>query len=231
LQGNKKEDDVLGNAKEDDALDIKDENNSPSSLIAILPFMTRSTTRAAEVVSSVNIVHHVAAVKETNPNDSKDLEMWINAINKEVRGLLNRRAFSRMLVDALHSHANIIGTRNITRLKHFGTIDEESKAFLIIQGCQDAEKNRIVTNAPTISHASIRILISFAAFKDYSVWTVDATHANLQSRDTFSRDIYAMLPLEPRSDFIGYVLKMLKPLYGTRRLIHTGMPLIKEIGS
>jgi hypothetical protein len=137
--------------------------------------MTRSTTRAAEVVSGVSIVHHVHAAKAAKPKDAMDLEVGINAINKEVRGLFNRRAFSLVHVVAVHSHANIIGTRIITHLKHFGTIDEEAKARLIIQGCQDAEQNRIVSNAPTVSHASIRILISFAAIKDYPVWTKDAT--------------------------------------------------------
>jgi hypothetical protein len=143
-------------------------------------------------------------------------EVRVNSINKEVRGLFNRRAFSLVHIDAVPSHANIIGTRNITRLKHFGTIDGEAKARLIIQGCQDAEKNRIVSNAPTVSHASIRILISFAAIKYYPVWTKDATQAFLQSKDTFSRDLYAKLPLKLRSVFKGYVLKMLKPLYGTK---------------
>jgi hypothetical protein len=122
-------------------------------------------------------------------------------------------------VDAVPSHANIIGTRIITRLKDFGTIDEEAKARLIIQGCQDAEKNRIVSNASTVSHAYIRILISFAAIKDYPVWTKDATQAFLQSKDTFYGDIFAMLPLELRSVFKGYVLKMLKPLYGTKEAV------------
>jgi hypothetical protein len=173
--GSAKKDDVPGNAKEDDAQDIKDENNSPSSLIAILPLMTRSTTQAAEDASGVSIVHHVLAAKETKPNDAMDPEVRMNAINKEVRGLINRRAFSLVHVDAVHLHANIIGTRNITRLKHFDTIDEEAKAHLTIQECQDAEKNQIVSNAPTVSHASIRILISFAANKDYPVWTKDAT--------------------------------------------------------
>jgi hypothetical protein len=36
-----------------------------------------------------------------------------------------------------------------------------------------------------------------------------------QSKDTFSRDLYAIIPLELRSVFKGYVLRMLKPLYGT----------------
>jgi hypothetical protein len=155
--GSTKKDDVPGNAKEDDAQDFKDENNSTSSLIAILPLMTRSTTQAAEDVSGVIIVYHALADKEAKPNDAMDPEVRINAINKEVRGLINRRAFSLVHVDAVHSHANIIGTRNIIRLKHFDTIDEEAKARLTIQGCQDAEKIRIVSNAPTVSHASIRI--------------------------------------------------------------------------
>jgi hypothetical protein len=191
MLGSAKKDEVPGNAKEDDAQDVKDENNSPSSLVAILPLMTRSTTQAAEDVSGVSIVHPVIAAKETKPNDAMDPEVRINAINKEVRGLINRRAFSPVHVDAIHSHANIIGTRNIARLKHFDTIYEETKARLTIQECQDAEKNRIVFNAPTVSHAFIRILISFAAIKVNPVWTKESTHAFLQSKDTFSRDLYA----------------------------------------
>jgi hypothetical protein len=77
-------------------------------------------------------------------------------------------------------------------------------------------KTRIVSNAPTVSHAFIRILISFAANKEYPVWTKDATQAFLQSKDTFSRDMYARLPLVLHSVLKGYVLKMLKPLYGTK---------------
>jgi hypothetical protein len=112
--GSTKKYNVPGNAKEDDTQGIKDENNSTSSLIAILPLMTRSTTQAAEDVSSVSIVHHVLAAKETTPNDAMYPQVRINAINEEVRGLINRGAFSLVHVDAVHSHANIIGTRNIT---------------------------------------------------------------------------------------------------------------------
>jgi hypothetical protein len=104
-----------------------------------------------------------------------DPEVRVNVINKDFRGLFNRGAFSLVHVNAVPSRANIIGTRGITLLKHFGTIDEEAKARLIIQGCQDVEKDCIVSNAPTVSHASISILISFAASKDYPIWTKDAT--------------------------------------------------------
>jgi tellurite resistance-related uncharacterized protein len=153
--------------------------------------MTRTTTQAAEDISGVSIVYHVLAAKKFKPNDAMDPEVRINAINKEVPGLINRRAFSLLHVDAVHSHANIIGTRNIIRLKHFDTIYKEAKVRLAIQECQDAEKNRIVSNAPTVCHASIRIIISFAAIKVYPVWTKETTHAFLQSKDTFSRDLYA----------------------------------------
>jgi Reverse transcriptase (RNA-dependent DNA polymerase) len=144
-----------------------------------------------------------------------DSEVRFNAINKEIRGMFNRGTFSLVHVDAVLSHANTIGACIFTRLKHFGTIDEEAKARLIVQGCQDAEKNRIASNAPTVSHASISILNSFAAIKDYPVCSKSATQAFLQSKDTFSRDLYARLPLELRSVCNGYVLNMLKPLYGT----------------
>jgi hypothetical protein len=216
VQANKNEDDVQGNTKEDDAQDINHENNYLTSLNVILPRMTRSTTRAAAAVSGLGIVLHVFAAKAAKSNDAMDPEVRVNAINNEVRGLFIRGAFSLAHVEAVHSHADIIGTRNITRLKHFDTIGEEAKARLIIQGCQGAEKNRIMSNAPTVSHASISTLISFAANKDNPVWTKDATQAFLQRKDTFSRDLYARLPLELRSVFKCYVLMMLKPLYGTK---------------
>jgi hypothetical protein len=130
--------------------------------------MTRSTTQAAEVVSVDSILLHLLATKEAKLNDAMDPEVRINSINKEGRGLFNHSAFSLVHVDAVQSHANIIGTQNITRVGHFGTI-EEAKACSIIQGFQVAEKNWIASNAPTVSHASIRILISFAAIKDYPV--------------------------------------------------------------
>jgi hypothetical protein len=213
--------------KEDDAQDVKDENKSTSSLIAILPLMTRSTTQATDDVSGVSIVHYVLAAKETKPSDAMNPEMRINAINKEVRGLINRRAFSLVHVYAVPSHANIIGTRNITRLKHIDTIDEEAKARLTIQGFKDAGKNRIVSNAPTVSHASIRILISFAAIKVYPVWTKDTTHAFLQRKNTFSCDLYAMLPLELRSVFKGYVLQASRLWTALRQ--RTGFVIAKMI--
>jgi hypothetical protein len=218
VQGNTVKDDVQGNTMKDDAQDIDDQNSSPTALNAILPRMTRLTSRAAAAASGLGIAHHVFAAKAAKPNDTMDPEMSINTINKEVRGRFNRGAFSLVHVDAVPSHANIIGTRIITRLNHLGTIDEETKARLIIQGCQDAEKNRIVSNAQIVSHASIRILISFAAINDYPVWTIDATQAFLQSKDTFSRDLYARLPFELRSVFKRYILKMLKPLYGTKEV-------------
>jgi hypothetical protein len=93
----------------------------------------QSTTQAAEDVSGVSIVHRVLAAKETKPNDAMDPEVRINAINKEVRGLINRGALSLVHVDAVHSHATIIVTRNITRFKHFDAIDEEAKARLTTQ--------------------------------------------------------------------------------------------------
>jgi hypothetical protein len=126
VQGNPEEDDVQGNTKKDDAQDINDKNNSPTALNAILPRMTRSTTRAAVAAFGFGIVHHVFAAKAAKPNDAMDPEVRFNAINKEVRGLFNRGEFSLVHVDAVPSHANIIGTSIITRLKHFGTIDEEA---------------------------------------------------------------------------------------------------------
>jgi hypothetical protein len=117
VQGNTEEDDVQGNTKEDDAQDIDYKNNSLTAL-TILPRMTRSTTRAAVAASGLGIVHHVFSAKAAKPNDAMVPEVRVNGINKEVRGLFNRGAFSLMHVDAVPLHANIIGKRIITRIKN-----------------------------------------------------------------------------------------------------------------
>jgi hypothetical protein len=122
--------------------------------------MTRSNIRATAAASGLDTIHHVFAAKEAKSKNAMNPEVRINAINKEVRGLFNRGGFSLVRVDAVPSHAYIIGMQIITRLKHFCAIDEEAKSRLKIQGFQDAEMNRIVSHASTVSHASIRILFS-----------------------------------------------------------------------
>jgi hypothetical protein len=82
VQGNTAEDDVQDNSKDDDAQDIDDKNNSPTALNAILPRMTRSTTRAAVAASGLGIVHHLIAAKAANPNDSTDTEVRVNATTR-----------------------------------------------------------------------------------------------------------------------------------------------------
>jgi hypothetical protein len=82
VQGNTEEDDVQGNTNKDDAQDIDDKNNSRTALNAILPRMTRSTTRAAVAASSLGIVHHVFAAKAAKLNDATDPEVRVNAIDK-----------------------------------------------------------------------------------------------------------------------------------------------------
>jgi hypothetical protein len=78
VQGNTEEDDVQGNTKEDDAQDIDDKNNnSPTALNAILPRMTRSTTREAAAASGLGIVPHEFAAKAAKPNDVMDTEVRV----------------------------------------------------------------------------------------------------------------------------------------------------------
>jgi hypothetical protein len=72
VEGSTEEDDVQGNREEDDAQDIDDKNNSPTAANAILPRMTRSTTRAAVAASGIRIVHLVFAAKAAKPNDAMD---------------------------------------------------------------------------------------------------------------------------------------------------------------
>jgi hypothetical protein len=66
-QGNTEEDDAQGNTKEDDAQDIDDKTNSPTALNAMLPRMTRSTTRAAVAASGLGIVIMYLLPRQPSP--------------------------------------------------------------------------------------------------------------------------------------------------------------------
>jgi hypothetical protein len=66
---------------------------------------------------SALLSRHNISITAAKPNDAMDPEVRVNAINKEVRRLFNRGAFSLVHVDAVPSHANIIGTRIIYMTK------------------------------------------------------------------------------------------------------------------
>jgi hypothetical protein len=92
----------------------------------------------------------------------------------------------------------------------------------VVQGHLDAEKEFIVPEAPTLSHLSLRIIVSVAVQNEWPLWTKDVKMANLQSDSPLSCAVYIRSPRSPafvREQLHKQVLRVSKPLYG---LIHSG---------
>jgi hypothetical protein len=65
--GSSKKDDVPGNAKEDDAQDIKDENNSPSSLIVIYHSLLAQQLKQLKTFSALDSYIMYSLPKKPSP--------------------------------------------------------------------------------------------------------------------------------------------------------------------
>jgi Reverse transcriptase (RNA-dependent DNA polymerase) len=138
------------------------------------------------------------------------------AITEEIQGLLDRGTFELVLADSIPKNANIMGTRIVLALKNFSTPEESVKARLVVQGCGDRDGAKIVSEAPTVSHFAVRLLITVSVIMNWDLWSKDARQAFLQSKSGLSRRVYARIPRELRVCFRGFLMLLLKPLYGLK---------------
>jgi hypothetical protein len=84
-----------------------------------------------------------------------------DAILTEFRGLLSRGVFNLVSESELPRGANVLGSRSHLTIKSTNE-DVRYKARLVVQGHLDSEKEFIVPEAPTLSHLSLRIIVSMA---------------------------------------------------------------------
>jgi Reverse transcriptase (RNA-dependent DNA polymerase) len=112
--------------------------------------------------------------------------------------------FELVLADSVPRDANIMGTRIVLAVKNFATPEESVKGRLVVQGCGDRDGANIVSEAPTVSHLSVRLLITISVIMHWSLWSKDARQAFLQSKSCLSRRVYTRVPKELRSCFRGF---------------------------
>jgi Reverse transcriptase (RNA-dependent DNA polymerase) len=149
------------------------------------------------------------AAKNLQPEDPRFQE----SILKELRGLLQRGVFNLVQASELPRSSNILGSRFHFTIKNKVVY----KARLVVQGHQDAEKDSIVPEAPTLSHTSVRLILSLATINRWPVWVNHVTMAYLQSTSPLPRDVYIRAPQRPHAvteQLKGHVLKVLRTLYG-----------------
>jgi Reverse transcriptase (RNA-dependent DNA polymerase) len=184
-------------------------------------------------VYDANLTEHISFDKHPTEHGLESLDVWVTevinsdhpaynkkaaqvAITEQIQGLLDRKTFDLVLRNELPGDANIIGSRIVLEFKTYKTSEEFVKAILVIQGFSDRDGSSIVTDAPSVSHFSVCVLLSISVLMKWKVWSKDALQAFSQSESNISRNVYARLPRELRAHFFGYVWKLLKPLYGLK---------------
>ncbi|KAI0991789.1 hypothetical protein K3495_g16398, partial [Podosphaera aphanis] len=132
---------------------------------------------------------------------------------KELNGLLLRGVFEFVDVNTVPPNTRIFKSRFVDTVKLAGTPQAFEKSRLVVQGYNDADKSKVLTQSPTIQRSSQRLLLSIAVTRDLSIFTRDITQAYIQSTTSLARNIFVTPPKElnqPRN----ILLKVLKPLYG-----------------
>ncbi|KLU86938.1 hypothetical protein MAPG_05945, partial [Magnaporthiopsis poae ATCC 64411] len=118
-----------------------------------------------------------------------------------------------------HQHLRLWNTRLVREVKGKTTTKPYEKSRLVVQGYGDKEKEKLLTQAPTIQRMSQRLLLALGPTLIGSYGATgelrDITQAYPQAKDKLSRTIIAQLPKEIRGQYPdGSILWIQGPLYG-----------------
>lgn len=148
------------------------------------------------------------------PNDlrieSPDFDL---AKTKEIKGLLDRKAFRVVLEEDLERDANVLGGRFVLTIRNKGTNDEIFRARFVVQGHLDREKELLVHASTTVSPQAIRLLVSLATIFGFRLWSEDMTLADIRGAERILRNVFVRGKPEFQLS-AGQLLQVLRPLYG-----------------
>jgi hypothetical protein len=137
---------------------------------------------------------------------------------KEIDALVARRVFAFEQYDEQKHVGRIFKSRIVREIKGKQTNTPYEKSRLVIQAYNDAGKEIVLTQSPTIQRASQRLLVAITPTllkEDMTLWLRDITQAYVQSTTFLQRQILAYLPKEIEGLYPkGTIMVVLKPLYG-----------------
>ena len=151
----------------------------------------------------------------------RESTQWASARKAEDDAISDFGAFKFVKASEAAGH-QVLGSRYVYKRK-IGKNGEVTKwkARLVIQGMKDGPNAQDVSHlsdrdlyAPTLHKDSLRLLLSLAAGKGYSVYQADIANAFLQGTlkyDCFVRPPDGMHGVPP-----GHLIKLLVPVYGLR---------------
>lgn len=206
---------------------VRMQNNrlQPFSVTRVKPYLISSLDTLEENLKDTEETHptdnrtdlgEVLYHKILSPKDVTEeaILQFQDAINAEMEGLFQRKAFAKTPISELPMDANIRNSRFVLSVKNVGTSSEKLKARLVAMGHTDREKDYIISDAPTLMRYAMRSLLALASSLKLKIYSRDVRQAYLQSNDDFKRQVYIRIPKGYDNIPPHFVLQVLKPLYG-----------------
>ena len=141
------------------------------------------------------------------------------AIEAEVKGLFENNVFivvrkSEFTYEEIDG-MTILKSKLVLAFKDTNTTDEKKKARLVAQavGKIDKDKKLLFTYSPTVTRASIRIMLCIPTRLNLRVYLRDISQAYVSSEAKLLREIYIIPPKELKLDS-DILWKVIRPLYG-----------------
>jgi len=138
---------------------------------------------------------------------------------KELTGLLEKGVFEITKLTNVPQGVRLFNSRFVDEVKNKGTDKAFEKSRLVVQAYNDAEKDLVLTQSPTIQRVSQRLILCIAAMElpKAQLYLRDISQAYVQSTTNLNREFYVRPPRELSKE-LGIdkdsILKVVKPLYG-----------------
>ncbi len=161
--------------------------------------------RTIPTVHITEVLHHMdPRTRFLEANKARELE---------IENLVRRGTWEMVLEEDVPKDANMITGSFFVTFEDVETEKPTFKARFVAHGNRDSDKDQFVHDSTTVRQSSVRLLVAIAAIMGFDVWTEDISQAYLQSASELLRELY----LKPNRQLkvpAGYVLKLLRPLYG-----------------
>jgi hypothetical protein len=143
------------------------------------------------------------------------IPIFTESRRKEINGLLEKRVFELIIIDAVLRNVRIFNFRFVDEVKHSGISDVYEKFRLVIQAYNDHDKTLVLTQFSTIQRMSQRIILVLTActMSDCHLYLRNITQAYVQSKISLNRQFFIRPSFELNLSKDS-ILRVVKSLYG-----------------
>lgn len=129
----------------------------------------------------------------TDPGPSPNFEA---SRHKELDGLLDRGVFQVRATQMFPIGLGSLVLGSLTRLSSRELRKPLRSSRLVVKGYNDAGKQQILTQAPTIMRVSQRLILTFSLANCLGIYLRDISQAYTQSTSAMSRNVFIRSPKE-----------------------------------